>query len=185
MKNLIITIAAILLVACEPEIELVRRFTIKKGEHYSTPKLVEMQQSRSLVFEARFDESATYDFGDLALQSNKNKLMGFSDCNSMHHENSARFGWQWMNNQLEIYAYCYVNGQRLEQFLGVVNLYEFTRYEIELTDAHYIFRLNHGEPVAIARGNTCTTGAYYRLWPYFGGHIPAPHDVSIDIKMIY
>jgi len=175
----------ILIAGCENEVSPVRRFTIKKGEHYSTPRLVETLQSSKLVFEARFDESARYDFGDVALQSNKNKLLGFSDCNSAHHENSARFTWQWFNDRLEIFAYCYVNKVRVEEFIGVVPLNEFIRYEIERTKEHYIFRLNNQDPVFIQRGSTCEVGVYYKLWPYFGGSIPAPHDVRIDVKTMW
>jgi hypothetical protein len=111
--------------------------------------------------------------------------MGFADCNNMHHENSARFAWQWFNDQLEIYAYCYVDGTRVEQFIGVVELDKMYQYEIALTDSHYIFTLDQQEPVYIKRGNVCKTGVYYKLWPYFGGEIPAPHTVNIDIKFNY
>lgn len=171
--------------ACEPEFDMYRHFITPKGEHYAAPRIVESLQSNTLTFDAIFDESAVYDFNDDALQTNKNKLMGFADCNSLHHENSARFAWQWYNNQLEIFAYCYVNGERVEEFVGVVELHQVNRYEIELTNNAYIFRLNNEATVSIPRGNTCDKGVYYKLWPYFGGSVPAPHDVHIAVKTIY
>jgi hypothetical protein len=171
--------------SCEPEAELIRTFTIRQGEHYSTPRLVETLQSSVFRFEAKFDASAVYYFDDTSMQSNKNKLMGFADCNSLHHENSARFAWQWYNDQLEIYAYCYVNSQRVEKFVGIVALNEFNRYEIELTNNAYIFRLNDEEAVTVERGSTCDRGVYYKLWPYFGGTLAAPHDVHIDVKSVF
>jgi RimJ/RimL family protein N-acetyltransferase len=122
--------------------------------------------------------------GDPALQSHKNKLLGFSERNSLHHENSARFAWQWDNDRLEIFAYCYADGVREEQFVGVVNLNEYNRYEIEVGIGQYIFRLNSNEPVYMKRGGTCTMGLYYKLWPYFGGSVPAPHTVHIVVKGI-
>lgn len=170
--------------SCEEKEELFRQFVIPAGEHYSTTRLVQSLQSDNLLFEARFDASARYDFQDAGFQDSKNKLLGFSDCNSLHHENSARFAWQWFNNQLEIYAYCYVNGQRVEKFIGVVNIDELNRYELTLTDDLYIFQLNSNEPVSIERGNVCRTGIYYMLWPYFGGTLPAPHDVSIQLQIL-
>jgi hypothetical protein len=175
-----------ILCSCEPlpENTFMRTFTVKKGEHYSTPRLAEVLQSNRLVFNAKFDRSAVYDFGDAALQTNKNKLLGFSDCNSGHHENSARFAWQWIDGRLEIYAYCYVNAVRVEQFVGYVNLDEDNRYEIELTDSTYIFYLNGEQRAHVTRTQErCTTGVYYLLYPYFGGSIPAPHDVWIDIQI--
>lgn len=184
---LLIPVFTILLFNCEPAPEdlFVRQFIIKKDEHYATPRLAETLQSGSLKFKATFNSSAIYDLGDPALQSNKNKLMGFSDCNSLHHENSARFAWQWFNGRLEIYAYCYVNGTRIEEFAGVVGTDEENLYEIELTDTSYIFYLNNIKVVSIARGNVCDKGIYYKLYPYFGGSVAAPHDVRIAIEMVH
>ncbi|MBL0744446.1 hypothetical protein [Chryseolinea lacunae] len=181
--GLLASLALLLGQGCEPEVELIRTFVTRQGEHYALPRVVESLQSRTLAFDAMFNETAIYDFGDPALQSNKNKLLGFSDCNSLHHENSARFAWQWLNGRLEIYAYCYANRERLEQFVGVVDLNEFNHYRIEIREDHYAFFLNNDPPVFIKRGNTCERGVYYMLWPYFGGHIPAPHNVQIFIRL--
>lgn len=161
-----------------------REFLIRAGEHYSTPRLMETFDGERLAFRATFDESAKYDLGDPALQTNKNKLMGFSDCSSEHHENSARFGWQWFNNRLEIYAYCYSGGQRLEQFVGSVELDKENLYEIARTPDQYVFFLNGEKKASIARENVCSGGANYMLYPYFGGSVPAPHDVRIDIEIV-
>ncbi|MBA4056062.1 MAG: hypothetical protein C0490_15210 [Marivirga sp.] len=170
--------------ACEEKEELFRQFVIPEGEHYSTTRLVQSLQSDNLVFEAKFDASAMYHFQETGFQDSKNKLLGFADCNSLHHENSARFAWQWFNDQLEIYAYCYVNSQRVEKFIGVVSIDELNHYELTLTDDYYIFQLNSDEPVSIERGNVCRAGLYYMLWPYFGGTLPAPHDVSIQLQIL-
>ena len=174
-----------LLFSCEPAVDPTRQFMIRKGGHYASPTLSETMQSEKLVFEARFNESAIYDFNDLSIQSDKNKLMGFCDCNSLPHENSARFAWQWFNNRLEIFAYCYMNGNRQEQFIGAVQLNQFNHFELEPNGNEYIFRLNNQPPVAMQRGSSCNTGIYFKLWPYFGGHVAAPHDVVIDIKSTY
>jgi hypothetical protein len=178
----LIFFVALALFNCEGEVPLVKSFTIKKGEHYSTERAPETLQDSRMMFEAKFNSTAKYDLGDVALQSNKNKLLGFSDCNSLHHQNSARFGWQWYNNRLEIFAYCYVNGARIEKYVGVVNLDEFNTYEISITDDSYIFRLNNSEPVSVSRGDVCTRGIFYKLWPYFGGSIAAPHDIVILVR---
>jgi hypothetical protein len=177
--------AVVMFTACEPESELVTSFVIPSGEHYSTPRMFESLQSNKLHFKARFNETAIYDLGNIADQNSKNKLLGFSDCNAHHHENSARFAWQWFNNELQIYAYCYLNGIREERFLGTVHPDEFNDYSITLEDDFYVFRLNQLDPVKIDRTSTCDKGLYYILWPYFGGSMPAPHDISVDIKILY
>jgi hypothetical protein len=171
--------------ACEESLEPTRTFVIRKGDHFSSTRVSESLQSNVLEFYAMFDSTAIYDLGDRALQSNKNKLLGFSDCNSLHHENSARFAWQWFNNSLEIYAYCYVNGERVEQYIGTVGIGEKNKYAIRCMPDHYAFTLNDQDIVKIARGNTCENGFYYILWPYFGGALPAPHDISIVMQRIY
>ena len=184
IKNLFAFIIVIFVFAsCEEEADLSRNFVVSEGEHYSSPRLVQSLQSNTLNFTATFNQTAIYQFEDAGFQDSKNKLLGFSDCNSLHHENSARFAWQWYNEQLEIYAYCYVNGVREEKFLGTVELYKKNKYQLKVIGSNYIFQLNNQEPVYMKRGNTCDKGIYYMLWPYFGGTIPAPHDVHISLEI--
>ena len=102
----------------------VREYTIGTGEHYATPKLIETTELKRVAFRATFDASARYTLDDPSLQSNINKLMGFSDCSTHHQTNSARFGWRWYNDRLEIHAYCYVDSVRVHQYIGTVNVGE-------------------------------------------------------------
>lgn len=186
-RALVICLTALAAMGCEPIPDnlFTRTFVIGEGQHYATPFLAETLQSDQLTFFAEFDASAVYDLGDRALQSNKNKLFGFSDSNSLHHENSARFAWQWFDNRLEIFAYCYVNGERKEVFVGVVAPGERNRYEIELTDHAYVFYLNNERKAVVERGSVAPRGLYYLLYPYFGGSVPAPHDITIRITRAF
>jgi hypothetical protein len=169
---------------CEPIIETpFERFTIPKDKHYSTYR-VELLESSSLIFNATFDESVVYECQTIENQWDTNKLFGFSDCNSAHHENSARFGWRWINKRIEIIAYCYVNGERIIEYIGSTQPFKTNSYEIQLTDTHYIFRFDN-ETMEIPRAKPCDTGAYYLLFPYFGGNETAPHDIHIMINRIY
>ncbi len=156
-------------------------FRISKGDHYSTRKVMALQ-TNGMSFNAKFDESAIYTTLTEENQYDINKLMGFSDCNSMHHDNSARFGWRWADDQLEIFAYVYQNGQRITESLGTTEIGETRHYQLLIQDDHYVF--SFGETTKkIKRGRTCNTGIYYMLFPYFGGDEPAPHDINIMIKM--
>ena len=161
-----------------------RDFIIRGGEHYSTPRLYETFSEDDLTFRATFDESARYTLNDPALQTSKNKLMGFSDCHSAHHANSARFAWQWNNERLEIFAYCYVDSVRVEEFVGTVELNEENLYEINATGNEYVFFLNGERKAGIPRTSTCENGLNYMLYPYFGGTLPAPHDVRVQIEIL-
>ena len=177
------------LIACEePPIEstnvAAREFLIPVGAHYATPKLMETTEATRVEFRATFDESARYELADPSLQSNINKMMGFSDCNSHHHLNSARFGWRWFDNQLEIHAYCYVNSIRVHEIVGTVDINEENHYEISATEDAYLFFLNGEQKVSIPRTGSCKEGLNYMLYPYFGGSVPAPHDVRIKIQIL-
>lgn len=161
-----------------------REFIIRSGEHYATPRLYEAFKENKLAFRATFDGSARYQLGDPSLQSNINKLMGFSDCNSNHHKNSARFGWKWNNERVEIFAYCYVDGLRIHESIGTINVDEENLYEIASTEKEYVFFLNGERKIALEKSNVCEDGLRYMLYPYFGGSIPAPHDVHVEIEII-
>lgn len=184
-KFALILSLVIALLSCEEQHDLARTFLVKKGEHYSTPRLVESMQNNELRFRARFNESAIYAFNEAGFQDSKNKLLGFADCNSLHHENSARFAWQWYKNELEIHAYCYVNNQRIESYVGTIAINDWNDFSIKVTENNYVFTLNNEIPVTISRGSSCSRGLYYKLWPYFGGTMPAPHDVTVDIIQDY
>lgn len=189
MKNSKIFTLSLLLFAivsaCEqPWEEPFKIYTMKKGKHESTFKVTSLQ-SEALVFKAKFDETAKYKTQTEENQHDLNKLMGFSDCNSLHHANSARFGWRWLNDTLEIHAYCYVNGQRTSQYIGAVEIGQEAYYSLQVTNDQYIFNLNEEEVVTIDRGDVCNVGIYYMLWPYFGGDETAPHDVHVYIRTLY
>jgi len=171
-----------LLLSCEEPMEMAYKlYQINKGEHQSSRKIMALQAS-GVSFNARFDESAIYQTVSQENQYDINKLMGFSDCNSMHHENSARFGWRWAEDQLQIFAYVYQNGQRTTEFMGTANIGIGDHYQIVIEDDHYTF--SFGETIKkIKRGAQCNTGLYYMLFPYFGGNETAPHDINIMVKI--
>ncbi|HEY4650008.1 MAG TPA: hypothetical protein VIG72_01285, partial [Pontibacter sp.] len=153
--------------------------TIKNGEHSAGAPFL-ARQTDILTFEATFDASAIYQTIDRSNQGDINKLYGLADCRTDHHSNSARFGWRWYNNQLEIHAYTYLNKVRQSELIGVVELNKTYTYRIDLQGNKYIFRLN-GTTVEMPRH--CTGLAEgYQLYPYFGGDEVAPHDISIAIR---
>jgi hypothetical protein len=154
-------------------------YTIPQGKHGSNfrPSLFTKQQLRFL---AKFDNTATYATIDPLNQLDANKLYGFSDCGDGHQKNSARFGWRFINNRIEIFAYCYVNSIRNSQYISSVELNQEYEYKINISDNHYIFTLN-GVSLIMERG--CSKGgSKYHLFPFFGGDETAPHDIHIRIK---
>jgi len=154
-------------------------YTIKKGEHDTNSPLA-LRTATTIKFEATFDASAIYQTIDKANQADINKLYGVADCRTDHHTNSARFGWRWYNNQLEIHAYTYLDKVRHSKLVGVVELNKAYTYEIQLQDNKYKFIL---DDTTVELPRHCNgKGEGYQLYPYFGGDEVAPHDITIRIK---
>jgi hypothetical protein len=174
----------LLLSSCEEELFYeYENFIIQKGSH-SPIFNVEALQKSDLSFYAIFDSSAIYTSKTPENQWDINKLYGFSDCNDSHHTNSARIGWRWLNENLEIHGYVYQGGVRASFFLGNVTLGEPHFYSIKLLSDVYSFQLNNNPPIETVRMNGCEKGFYYKLFPYFGGDERAPHDILISINEI-
>ncbi|MGA0559069.1 hypothetical protein ACO2Q8_20600 [Larkinella sp. VNQ87] len=156
-------------------------YRIRSGQHYADQEGLSFTSKTSLSFSVTFDSSAIYTSKIPENQHDINKLYGFSDCGAHHQTASARFGWNWRDNALRIYAYCYRNGERVSQELGTVALNQPTDYKISIVSDNYVFTFK-GKETIITRGcNTVQSTNRYRLYPYFGGDEPAPHDITISI----
>lgn len=154
-------------------------YVIEEGDHSSTSK-VTLITGTEMTFEAIFDDSAIYETLSESNQADINKLMGFSDCTSHHHSNSARFGWRWYDDELQIHAYTYADGTRSDEELGTVEIDEVATYSIEIDSDRYLFTFD-GVTTEMDRG--CSGGGVkYQLYPYFGGDETAPHDITIYIE---
>ncbi|MCU0430617.1 MAG: hypothetical protein MUF42_11670 [Cytophagaceae bacterium] len=155
-------------------------YIIPSGKHETKNPLTFRLQNRISV-EVKFDQSAIYQTSSDENQADINKLFGFSDCGSHHQQNSARFGWRWYKNRLEILAYCYSNGSRIEPVLiDTVAINEVHQLTLEMIKDQYLFSCNN-KTVKVPR--ICGfKGLRYFLFPYFGGDESAPHDIRIWMK---
>ncbi|HEY9117446.1 MAG TPA: hypothetical protein VIN11_06450, partial [Roseivirga sp.] len=118
-------------------------------------------------------------------QMDINKLFGFSDCNSLHHQNSIRFGWNWNGEAIDIYGYHYLDGKLNWKYLGTVEINKVYRYNIYLFEDLIEMEIEGitANKVQFNRHNLiCEIGYYYQLFPYFGGDETAPHDINIYFK---
>jgi hypothetical protein len=159
------------------------KFTINKGSQFSDRNGYAKVSYEEQKFIVRFDSSAIYSTISDKHQLDINKLYGFSDNNSQHHEYSARFGWRWSNNALQLFAYVYNNGTVSHKELGTVAIGQEHQCSIRVSGNQYIFTLN-GQSVTIPRLATTSRGEGYRLFPYFGGSEVAPQTIFIWIKEV-
>ena len=181
MRFLILIAMTLALLGCRKmTLEGFSVYKIKEGKH-SSAKMIRTLVSDLLEFECRFDSSAVYQTSIPQNQGDINKLYGFSECNQTHQKNSARFGWRWFNDKLEIHAYVYNHGVRSSEFIKSVEIGSVSKYRIEISGDKYLFSVD-GVSVEMDRTSKCNTGLYYMLYPYFGGDETAPHDIKIYIK---
>lgn len=154
-------------------------YLIPAGQQRSTCK-IKLLTKKELKFIVKFDSSAIYTSLEPENQWASNKILGFSDCNTGHQENSARFGWRWLNNSLEILAYCYVDSQRTMEYLTTIEINKEYEGSLKITEENYLFFIN-GASASLKRGCSQSPVKYY-LYPFFGGQETAPHDIRIKIK---
>lgn len=156
-------------------------YVIKKGNHYCEQNQPEFINTPAIAAMVTFDSSAIYTTTDLFNQGDVNKLIGFSDCESQHHQNSARLGWSWNGKEVVMYAYVYANGVRIIKTLGAVSLQEAFACSVIAEKNTYYFKAA-AYTDSIPRYCGTNSGYRYKLLPYFGGDETAPHEIRISIK---
>ena len=182
---------AVLLMACSKGIDtpsettgkypLYTLHTIKQGAHYAETNRFEIFRETGVWFSVIFDSSAVYSTLKSENRYDINKLYGFSDCSSAHHANSARFGWRWNGESVDILAYTYVNSIRQTKLLGTASIGEAGEYSLTIDKNVYRFGYK-GQVVEMPRYCDTDKVTGYKLFPYFGGDETAPHDISVYIR---
>ncbi len=179
----------LLLLACETTIDIdpdtgFEIFTIGAGQHSSINKN-EVFSGDGIEFKVIFDESAEYISQDDNNQGDINKLLGFSQCGEHHQSESARIGWRWYEDELQLLAYVYTNSDRKYELLGAIPINQEVNVRIEIEAERYRFSGDGFSETFIQRSGTrCSSGDNNWLWPYFGGDESAPHDILIKIERV-
>ena len=116
-----------------------------------------------------------------------NKLFGFSE--GYHHWNSARIGWRCTDGEkIELLAYAYINGQRIIKPMITCRPETWVFCNIQNQPSKYIFKAldPSGNNITVSIDKPKKISIYsffklfiYRLFPYFGGSISAPHDMKL------
>ena len=98
-------------------------FTIYKGFHFCNKALYKLinlvNDSKRMSYYVTFNETALY-VDDTIDKFDVNKLFGFSI--GLHHHNSYRFGWNCLDNKIHIYAYSYINSERVMSEICVIKV---------------------------------------------------------------
>ncbi|MFN4007130.1 MAG: hypothetical protein ACK4HE_06445 [Chitinophagaceae bacterium] len=158
-------------------------YTITRGVHESTPNLPQWASVDSMVFDVRFDSDCRYLTVNPNNQADINKLFGFADNNMVHHAYSARIGWRWYQNKMELLGYIYNDSVRTYQFISQVPIEQNNRCVIAVHGNQYVFAVN-GTRISMPRMASTARGYGYVLYPFFGGDEPAPQTMHIYIRRI-
>lgn len=160
-------------------------YIIEKGNQYSNDRVIKSIDTEELKFIAKFDSSAIYTTADTLNQLDINKLYGFiEDQLPNDHYNSARIGWRWYHNELQLFAYCYNKGTlEPETLIKSVDIGKEISCIIKKEGSNYVFNVD-GSSVTLPRKSTSPRFTGNRLFPYFGGNEKAPHKIRILIKDI-
>ncbi len=160
-----------------------RAYVIKKGSNYCSPNPFRLTTKSTLRFNAIFDSSCIYKNLDSINQQDINKLYGFSDCGSQHLVNSARIGWRWYNNELQLFAFVHNDGDILpETSMGTAPIGSIINCRISCKAGIYEFEVN-GLIKTLPR-HCSGTYTRYMLNPYFGGDEPSPQYIKIFIDQL-
>jgi hypothetical protein len=167
----------------EPTLSAYREYFIPRDQHDALGISLQQVNKKELRFMVVFDSTCIYANRKPENARDINKLYGFSDCSSLHHNNSARVGWLWNGKAIELYAYCYSDSVRSNKLLGSLALEQAAELSIRVEPGQYIF-LWDGKETAMARGCDSPVIGGFKLFPYFGGDETSPHDMRIFIKEI-
>lgn len=183
--GVLLMLALVLFSSCqglpEPDIDGFETFTLRKGKHHSVKKRIPFN-GKGIKVIVEFNESAIYNLAVKSDQADINKLIGFSDCNTHHHNQSARIGWRWYKDELEILAYVYNEEKLMFKSMGHIPLNTEIDLMIQSVNGAYEFSGTGLDSVAIDKVTNCGGIDNYWLWPYFGGNQSAPHDITIRMK---
>ncbi len=173
----------------KPTTSTFTKYTIQQGAHECDQRSLKSVSGTSMNFIAKFDSTAIYPavITDYNHAYDVNKLYGFSEGFNNQY-NSARIGWRWLNDELQLFAYVYVNGTLLRDpvsydppFIKSIAIGAEVNCSIAISGSNYIFTVD-GVVVKTVRGTTASKYSGYQQYPYFGGNLTAPHLINIYIK---
>ena len=165
--------------------------TIHKNKHRSFPPIIGIVIHPWMERDVMFDSSAAYDLPEEEDDDDVNKLFGIGYINGGHHQDSARFGWNYNKEtgKVRLFGYCYVNGKRIIQQICEVPRHKKVQCHISIALSNYYYFVVYDADRNsrwMLLGEVSIPFTYNKKWKYmlgcyFGGNQPAPHTIKIKI----
>ncbi len=153
-------------------------YKLLQGKHYSRHGFKLFFSAKPLLFQALFSTNCLYQ--DPQNPGQINKLWGRSF--GLHTKNPARIGWRGCNGTLELFAYLHQNGKIFYEKMGECELREWITFRIEKRKSTIEIEIKGKETRVYSFDDLPQWG--YQLYPYFGGQLPAPHQMEIIVKIL-
>lgn len=159
---------------------MAKTYTIKQGKHSSSGLHIGMVVGNTLLrFKAFFHRNCLYE--PTITPDQISKLYGMSY--GQHHDCSARIGWRSDGKRIEILSYVYVaHDERRHETMGWMDVEQWQEFTIRRCGEVAELQMGNGPVFSYSLQHPVPAG--YRLYPYFGGAIPAPHDMTIEIEIL-
>lgn len=169
------------------------KILIKKDNNYRSNHLLtrfKLGNKWRRRYMVEFDSSAFYHL--VANRTQVNKLVGIGHLH--HHVNSVRVGWRnTERGTIELVAYIYKNESMEYHHIADVGINEKLNLEITYSYSNAtdtIFATISLNGVTRLAHSWCAVKWYeripflYECFPFFGGYMPAPHNITIQIKRL-
>lgn len=164
-------------------------YHIPEGQHHAWPPAIGLFYDKKVMERiVYFNITCKYEL-PIADQDDVNKLFGWGYFNGLHHTDSARFGWNYNRNtsHINLFAYCYVNGERIIKFLCEALTYRALLLSIRKSGNAYSFAVVDAHNTYFVYGScdiefTHKKKLGYKLGCFFGGNNPAPHEITIKMN---
>lgn len=154
-----------------------RIYKIKRGKHRST---IGWRPFWRDTLSFKFILGETHHFWESTNQVNK--IFGFSDGTLFHHKNSIRIGYtNDGGGYATLYAYVYIDGGRAVKKLRTIGLYQTYNIDIKVNRCSYDIYIDGTHAETMMRSNRRVHCYKHLLFPYFGGKVPAPRDLTYTI----
>ncbi len=159
------------------------KYVIRQGSHRALPLSFGIYfGKKSMARKVIFHDDCRYELGN-ENQLDWNKLFGLGYLWS-HHTDSARFSWRYKKEKdcIELGAYAYVNGERIMEYIGDVEIGIEANLSLSIFGDGYNFYFEQqGYSDLVTIPKTTNKKISYKLGLYFGGNEVAPHDMRVTI----
>ncbi|MVM29452.1 hypothetical protein GO755_05370 [Spirosoma sp. HMF4905] len=163
---------------------------IEAGEHEPSParKFGLLISPSEISATVTFDSSCIYDVGAVDADD-WNKVIGVGfvgakdqplDGVAPHQVDGARVGWRWnaQRQRIDLGAYIYVEGQRIDFKVAEVAINTPTKMVIKIDYDRKVYQVLGGKTVPFTHNKSFA----YNTGLYFGGTSVAPHRIRVKIQ---